>query len=164
MKNYLIFATFMAVYAGLCAVPGEWLWFAPTAPVIADSHVGEDPTVKYVRQIKRVTGIRYSVILRTGPEDEPACVDEGGPFDYKPSRSGPSDNLTLSKWTPRDLRCRDLPAGLYYGQVTWTIVNPYRDLLPEWLKPLLGGIASIIPPKEIRRDIPVFERLPKEGE
>ena len=160
MKGDLIFGAFMLVYVILTAIPGEWFWFDPTEPVIADSRVGEDPHVTYLRDIKAKAGIRYSVILRTGPEATAACIDAAGPFNYLPKRSGPLD-MALTEWTT-DPRCHDLPVGVYYGQVTWTIINPYRDLLPEWLRPILGGVASIIPPKEVERDIPIFNRLAKE--
>ena len=78
----------VAAYAALCAVPGEWFWFDPTAPVISDSRMGEEPVVTYARNIHRLTGIRYSAIIWASPVLPPACDDKGGPFDYRPERSG----------------------------------------------------------------------------
>lgn len=161
MKSLLIGASIFAIYCGMVAVPGEWFWFDPTVPTISDSHIGEDPAVTYVRQIKTEALIKYSVVLRTADESEPACVDTGGPYTYKPSRSGLLTDMTLTKWTT-DGRCWNLPEGTYYGEVTWTILNPYGDLLPKWLQPYFSNLALIIPPKYIKRDVPVFKRLPKE--
>lgn len=160
MKSLLVGVSAFAIYCGLVAVPGEWFWFDPTAPTIADSRVSDDPEVSYVREIKVEASIKYSTVVRTSDESEPVCVDNGGPYDYKPERSGPVTDTTLSEWTT-DERCHALPAGVYYGQVTWTIMNPYGDLLPKWLQPIFGNLALIIPPKYIERDIPIFKRLPK---
>ena len=98
----------------------------------------------------------YAVFLRRNADDEPSCDAHGGPFTYLPEKSGAKVGWTLGQWAPGDPRCAALPSGAYYGSVTWTITNPYRDLLPAWLQPVLGGLASVIPPKEITRKIPIF--------
>lgn len=154
----------MAVYVGLCSVPGEAFWFDPGEPVFEDAVVGQDPVLRFSREIKRETDMRYAVLLRRNSLDDPACDAEGGPFTYLPEKSGAAVGWTLSRWAPSDPRCAALPVGTYYGSVTWTITNPYRDLLPKWLQPILGGLMSIIPPKEIHRDIPIFTITPEATE
>lgn len=161
MKKLIIWNLVILTYLGLCLIPGEWFWFDPSEPSFEDSIVGEDPPLRFNREIKRVTSIQYAVLLRKDQQDEPACDARGGPFPYLPERSGAAAGWTLSTWAPSDLRCHHLPVGSYYGVVTWTIVNPYRDLLPPWLQPILGGLTAIIPPKEVRRNIPVFSIIEK---
>lgn len=156
MKGLALGALGMVAYIGLCMVPGEALWFDPGQPMFEDTVVGGDPVLKFNREIKRETTMRYAVFLRRDQDDDPACDAEGGPFTYLPAKSGVLVDGTLGKWAPSDPRCRQLPVGSYYGTVTWTITNPYRDLLPKALQPWLGGLMSLLPPKEIQRTIPTF--------
>ena len=154
MKSLMIGAAAFALYVIGAAVPLEWFWFNPGTPIFADTEAGGDPELFYDRQIKAVIGISYALILRDAKTHDVVCDANGGPFDYLPEKSGPLIGKTLSWFAPSDPRCRALPPGTYFGQVTWTAAYPLRAYLPGILQ---GPLGWIIPPKSVTRDIPPFK-------
>lgn len=65
---------------------------------------------------------KYSVVVRTFDGDEVVCDATSAPFPYKPGSTRP-DPLGMGWWAPSDPRCAGLPAGVYYIETTWTVVD-----------------------------------------
>lgn len=158
MKRFFIGAGIFVLYVTGAMLPLEMFWFDPDNPSFADTEVGGDPALSYVRQIKTVVAMSYAVTLRDVATHDVACDAAGGPFDYLPEKSGPLVGRTLSVFAPSDPRCGHLPVGEYYGSATWTASYPLRSFIPGFLA---GPLGWIIPPKTVTRQIAPFKILPK---
>lgn len=154
MKRFVISTALFSAYVIGAMLPLEWFWFDPGTPRFADTEVGGDPPLTYIREIKVVVALSYSVILRDMTTQDVVCDAAGGPFDYLPSKSGPLVGKTLSVWAPADDRCAHLPVGEYYGSVTWEAAYPLRAFLPDLLD---GPLGWLIPPKSVTRQIAPFK-------
>lgn len=153
MRGYMIGAALFAVYAVAAALPLESLWFDPSEPFVSDAVVGQDPHLRFSRQIKVPVEMSFSVILRHAETLDVACTANGGPFEYLPAKSGPLLNKGVWWFAPSD-DCRNLPVGIYFGSVTWTAAYPMRPFLPSFLR---GWLGWIIPPKTVTREILAFQ-------
>lgn len=155
MKRLIAALAFSALYFPLAFAPGELLWFDPQAPVFSykDGEVG----YQYVREIKRDSLIKFSVVVRTPDVVDPVCAGLGGPFTYKATLDdGGTAALaakpgTLGYWA-NNPECDELPPGTYYVETVWTIVRPLGDLLPSGEE----TIGWLLPPKNVIRVSPPF--------
>lgn len=156
MKRHICYVITFLGYCALAAIPGEWLWFDPGAPIFRDAERGQPVTLSYTREIKRNTSIAYTVVVRDAVSLDIVCESQSGPFEYKKAH-GPIVDKDLAWWAPGDPRCRALKPGSYWVETQWRIVTPLRAILREFLPDNIAtALGWIIPPKAVYRDSPPF--------
>lgn len=150
VRSYLIF---LILYILGLSIPLEWFWFQPGEPSFSNSTEGTSPKLSFSRTILVPVDIKYALVIRDARSDDVICDAIGGPFTYT-VQEGPVINKTLADWGPSDSRCKDLTAGLYWGEVSWTAIHPLQSYLPDPLKVPLGWL---IPEKTVSKHIPLFK-------
>lgn len=117
----------LAAYTAAWLTPATW-WYQPGRIVIRDTALGGDPVVEIQRTIRRSFDGRYTVSIWRNPPDGHVSCAGSDTLRYKGGLYGPHE-APLSQWAS-DPWCTRLPVGSYYAEACWTVLRPFRGIVP----------------------------------
>lgn len=122
-----VFPLLLIIYTGIWLTPATW-WYKPVSIRVHDAFVGEDPVVSINRQIKRGFDGRYTVSVWMDPPDGHVACAGSDTLRYKGGLYVPHD-APLTQWAD-DPWCSKLKPGKYYVEACWTILRPFKGIVP----------------------------------
>ena len=138
----LVLPLAMVAYVAAWLTPATW-WYQPVAISIADAPLGGDPRVEINRVIKRGFDGRYTVSIWREPSDGHIACAGSDALRYKGGLYKPH-HAPLTQWAD-DEWCARLPEGRYYAEACWTVLRPFRGIVPDKTTCRMSNIFAILP-------------------
>lgn len=137
---WAIFPIALVAYTTAWLVPARW-WYQPIQVYIADVALGDDPIVSIKRNIKRSFDGRYTVSVWRDPADGHVACAGSDTLRYKGGLYQPHD-APLTQWAD-DTWCQRLPEGKYYAEACWTVLRPFKGIVPDKTVCTVSNVFSV---------------------